>query len=387
MRIMDLILAAVGVAALYGGYLLFSQPGTATNVAVALPQRLPVVEVALVERADVEASVNQTALLKASSEVPVTTELAGRVVWINERFQLGQRLENGERIFELDAARLETDVIRAEADISAAEAERERLEKELTRISTLAERNISSQAALATTTANLAAAEAQLKQRNAALLSAELAQRQATITAPFDAVVAQETLSLGQFLQPGTEVGRLVAADEAELLVRLNAEQLYAVEQGEDLIGRRVTVTATDGSGAQKPGVISRIALTNEAATQTTGVLVTVSQPFDTRGGVFRINSLFDVSIPLPGSSDRLLSVPVAAVQTGDRIWGVVDGALTQIPAVLDRRAGDRMILRSGSLEVGMGVVTTRLPNAIEGLKVRVSSEGAQAALGESADQ
>ncbi|MFG5380460.1 efflux RND transporter periplasmic adaptor subunit [Yoonia sp. R2-816] len=384
---MDLILAAVGVAALYGGYLLFSQPGTATNVAVALPQRLPVVEVALVERADVEASVNQTALLKASSEVPVTTELAGRVVWINERFQLGQRLENGERIFELDAARLETDVIRAEADISAAEAERERLEKELTRISTLAERNISSQAALATTTANLAAAEAQLKQRNAALLSAELAQRQATITAPFDAVVAQETLSLGQFLQPGTEVGRLVAADEAELLVRLNAEQLYAVEQGEDLIGRRVTVTATDGSGAQKPGVISRIALTNEAATQTTGVLVTVSQPFDTRGGVFRINSLFDVSIPLPGSSDRLLSVPVAAVQTGDRIWGVVDGALTQIPAVLDRRAGDRMILRSGSLEVGMGVVTTRLPNAIEGLKVRVSSEGAQAALGESADQ
>ncbi len=387
MRILDLILAAVGVAALYGGYLLFSQPGTATNVAEALPQRLPVVEVALVERADVEASVNQTALLKASSEVPVTTELAGRVVWINERFQLGQRLERGERIFELDAARLETDVIRAEADISAAEAERERLEKELTRISTLAERNISSQAALATTTANLAAAEAQLKQRNAALLSAELAQRQATITAPFDAVVAQETLSLGQFLQPGTEVGRLVAADEAELLVRLNAEQLYAIEQGEDLIGRRVTVTATDGSGAQKPGVISRIALTNEAATQTTGVLVTVSQPFDTRGGVFRINSLFDVSIPLPGNSDRLLSVPVAAVQTGDRIWGVVDGALTQIPAVLDRRAGDRMILRSGSLEVGMVVVTTRLPNAIEGLKVRVSSEGAQAALGESADQ
>ncbi len=387
MRILDLILAAVGVAALYGGYLLFSQPGTATNVAEALPLRLPVVEVALVERADVEASVNQTALLKASSEVPVTTELAGRVVWINERFQLGQRLERGERIFELDAARLETDVIRAEADISAAEAERERLEKELTRISTLAERNISSQAALATTTANLAAAEAQLKQRNAALLSAELAQRQATITAPFDAVVGQETLSLGQFLQPGTEVGRLVAADEAELLVRLNAEQLYAVEQGEDLIGRRVTVTATDGSGAQKPGVISRIALTNEAATQTTGVLVTVSQPFDAAGGVFRINSLFDVSIPLPGNSDRLLSVPVAAVQTGDRIWGVVDGALTQIPAVLDRRAGDRMILRSQSLEVGMVVVTTRLPNAIEGLKVRVSSEGAQAALGESADQ
>ncbi len=387
MRILDLLLAAVGVAALYGGYLLFSQPRTATELAEALPTRLPVVEVALVERADVEASVNQTALLKASSEIPVTTELAGRVVWINERFQLGQRLERGERIFELDSARLETDVIRAQADISAAEAERERLEKELTRISTLAERNISSQAALATTTANLAAAEAQLKQRNAALLSAELAQQQATITAPFDAVVAQETLSLGQFLQPGTEVGRLVAADEAELLVRLNAEQLYAVEQGEDLIGRQVTVTATDGSGAQKPGVISRIALTNEAATQTTGVLVTVSQPFDTRGGVFRINSLFDVSIPLPGNSDRLLSVPVAAVQTGDRIWGFVDGALTQIPAVLDRRAGDRMILRSGSLEVGMAVVTTRLPNAIEGLKVRVSSEGAQAALGEGADQ
>lgn len=387
MRVRDLILAAAGLAALYGGYSLFSQPATTSDRVEAPTLRLPVVEVALVEQADVAASVNQTALLRASSEVPVTTELAGRVVWINDKFQLGQRLNRGERIFEIDPARLETDVIRAQADIQAAEAERERLQKELERTSALAERNISSQATLATTTANLASAQALLAQRNAALLAAQLALSQATITAPFDAVVAQETLSLGQFLQPGNEVGRLVAADEAELLVRLNAEQLSAIQQGGDLIGRQVMVSATDGSGSQKPGVISRIALTSEAATQTTGILVTVSSPFGAAGGVFRINSLFDVSIPLPNNAEALLSVPVAAVQTGDRIWGVVDGALTQIPATIVRRAGDRVVLRSQSLAVGTAVVTTRLPNAIEGLKVRVSANGFQAAHVEGADQ
>ena len=377
MRIVDVLFAGLGVVGLWGGYSLF----TATSddpIAEATQPRLPVVEVAAAEVAEVAPSVRQTALLRASSEVPVTSELSGRVVWINDTFQLGQTLEAGEEIFRLDSARLVTDVERASADVTSAEAELDRLQKEIVRVTALAEGNISTRATLATTEANLASAEATLLQRQAALRATEIALRQATITAPFDAVVSQETLSLGQFLQPGTDVGRLVARQQAELLVRLNADQLQAIQAGGDLVGSAATVRATDGSGAEKPGVIQRVALTNEASTQTTAVLIVVENPFSEDGGVFRINSLFEVAIPLRSDNARLLSVPVEAVQTGNRVWTIQDGGLAELSAQIDRRENDRIILQSDDIEPGMPLVTTRLPNAVEGLKVRVVAEAGE---------
>ena len=241
---------------------------------------------------------------------------------------------------------------------------------------------MSTQASLATTTANLAAAEATLGQRQAALTAAELVRDQAVLRAPFDAVVTQEALSVGQFVQPGTEVERLVASNSAELLVGLNAEQLGAIGADGALAGRAVTVHATDGSGAERPGRIERVALTSEAATQTVGVLVRVDDPLDPTRDIFRIGALYDVVIPLPDREGVLVSVPVSAVQTGDRIWTVRDGALELVAADLDRRDGDAVILRSDTLDPGDRVVTTRLPNAVSGLRVRVAG-GEVAGLGE----
>ncbi len=372
MRVLDSIFVLAGGAALFGGYTVFSNPPSAGQEATAQAPRLPLVETAPAEVVESVAGIRQTALLRAASEVVVTTEAAGRVAWVNPSFQLGERLPRGAEVFRLDAARLETDVARARADVDAAKAERARLLQELDRISTLVDRNVSSQTSLVTTQTNLAAAEAKVAQTEAAFLATELAVNEATIVAPFDAVVAAETLSEGQFLQPGTEVGRLVSADSAELLVRLNAEQLQKLEEGGDLIGRDVIVTATDGSGASKPGIIRRVALTSETATQTTAVLVSVDQPFSEDGGVFRLNSLFEAEFSIPNAPGRLLSVPVEAVQAENRIWVVEDGALRQVAATIDRRVNDRVLVQSEELLPGDSVLVTRLPAAIEGLKVGV---------------
>ena len=229
---------------------------------------------------------------------------------------------------------------------------------------------MSTDSTLDTAQANLAAAEARRDLTQAGLDAAKLDLEDATVVAPFDAVVASEALSLGQFVQPGTEVGRLVSATAAELVVRLNADQLKQVRNGEGLVGREVTVRATDGSGAEKTGT-----LTAETATQTTGVLVSVAEPVAADSGSLRLNTLLEVEVPFAGEPERLLSIPVAAIQTGDRIWAIRGGVLRPATAQIERRIGEFATISSDDLAQGDVVLLTRLPDAVDGLRVRIAED------------
>ena len=375
MRIVDIVFVIAGVGAVYGGFTLFANPPVGEVDAETSQPSLPLVETARVGVADDVASIRQTALLRPAAEVIVTAEGSGRVAEVNPEFELGGQLSEGDVIFRIETARLDTEVARAKADVTAAEAEVTRLAQDEARVSKLVDRNVSTTSTFDTVKANLAAAEARRDLAQAGLDAAQLALEDATVVAPFDAVVASEALSLGQFLQPGTEVGRLVSATAAELVVRLNTEQLKQVRNGEGLVGREVTVRATDGSDAEKTGTVERVALTAETATQTTGVLVSVADPFAMEGGVLRLNTLLEVEIPFAGEPERLLSVPVAAIQTGDRIWAVRDGVLRPAAAQIERRTGDFAIISSDDLTQGDVVLLTRLPDAVDGLRVRVAED------------
>ncbi|MEM6678877.1 MAG: efflux RND transporter periplasmic adaptor subunit [Pseudomonadota bacterium] len=375
MRLIDLFLALIGAVVLAGGALVFLNPPTEPPETDTPAPRLPLVEVASAALSDRRASVVQTALLRPAAEIVVTTEGTGRVVAVAPGFVLGGRLGKGAEIFRLEDARLRNDLARAEADIAATLAERDRLQADFARIDALVERNVSTASALDETQALLIAAEARLAQAEAARRTAQLTLDETVVRAPFDAVVTAEAISVGQFLQPGTEVGRLVLAERADLLLRLGVDQLQAVEKAGPLTGQTVSVRAADGSGAVKPGLIQRVAFTTEVATQTVGVIVTVADPFSPEGGVFRIGTLYEVEVAIPDRA-ALIAVPVEAIQTGNRVWAVEDGALREVDAVIDRRAGDVALLRTSDLAPGTPVLLTRLPNAIEGLRVRMAVGG-----------
>ncbi|MFB6259746.1 MAG: hypothetical protein ABEK42_03415, partial [Thiohalorhabdaceae bacterium] len=83
---------------------------------------------------------------------------------------------------------------------------------------------------------------------------------------------------------------------------------------------------------------------------------------------------------PRPG----LVAVPPAALYEQDRIYVVRDGRLA---ALTVERVGQkavaggpgRLLLRPEGLRSGDRVVTTQLPNASEGLRVRVADEAGDA--------
>ncbi|MEL6227587.1 MAG: hypothetical protein AAFR01_11315, partial [Pseudomonadota bacterium] len=65
----------------------------------------------------------------------------------------------------------------------------------------------------------------------------------------------------------------------------------------------------------------------------------------------------------------------VAAIQTGDRIWVIRDGVLRSAAATIARRTGDTATLSSDDLAPGDIVLLTRLPDAVDGLRVRIADD------------
>jgi len=81
-----------------------------------------------------------------------------------------------------------------------------------------------------------------------------------------------------------------------------------------------------------------------------------------------------DLELPL---QDDLIAVPHEAIYGGDRVY-VIDEHSRMRPASIDRvgetriAGNSQVLIRSDGLAAGSRVVTTQLPNAIDGLLVRV---------------
>ena len=221
----------------------------------------------------------------------------------------------------------------------------------------------------ATTKANLAAGEAQVRQSAAreALLAEQFANTR--VRAPFDAVVSDRYLDRGALVQPGTPILRLV--EEAPLLVqfRVPERDLAAVQTG------AAFDVATEATGDQTfSGAVRRVA--GEVRRNDRTVLV--------EGELAETDDLLlpgmyaDVSVSLR-DLDNALIVPGAALlervaMDGTRSTGVmvpVDGMAEWRPVTVEGRSGEYSAI-AGPIEAGEPVMTMGHNQLGHGAPVRV---------------
>lgn len=192
----------------------------------------------------------------------VRAEISGRVLAV--KAQRGGRVRRGELIVQLDPADLDARVRQAQAALDGAHAGRlqaqarlETLKRQSQRANLLAQAGagtvqISEDARAAVTEAEIAvkAAEGQQAQSQAALQLARVQRARSDFLAPFDGVLTELTVNLGDSLTPGAPVfkvlddGRLHVdavvdeADAARVRVGQSAELHLDALPGRDIAGR-----------------------------------------------------------------------------------------------------------------------------------------------------
>ena len=209
--------------------------------------------------------------LTAVDSVAVSTEVAGIIESLN--FDSGERVETGDILLELDKSvdQAELEGLRSEAELALIQFERAQ--------DLLPRRAISQ--------SEFDEARARLDSANAAVESQQARIRQKTIRAPFDGVLGLRTISVGQFLAPGSNIVELrrlapIYADftmperflpdlsvNQTIQVRTSAfDQVFtgkvtAIDAGVNDQTRAVPVRATldNTDGRLRPGMFARVTL------------------------------------------------------------------------------------------------------------------------------
>ena len=344
--------------------------------------------------------------LESPRRFTVVAPLAGRIDALPVRD--GQQVAEGELLVGLDEDDITPRVKQAEADLADARAQllSERLnhrndqqaltlerrlldnaEKSFKRVEQLVGRELVSRAELdnaqdiveraALTVATrqrsldshesrLAALQARTERAEAALDSMRRDAERSRFVAPFAGVVGNVQVAEGDQVNANAALLDFYPVDGMELratLPQIHAQAfLTALADGTALVAHTLE-TATPLSMT-----LARIA--GQADARGVEALFTLDQPATD----LRIGNLVAISVPKP-ASENSVALPYSAFYGNNTVYALEDGRMVRVEVqrVGETRQedGQRWILvRSEALQAGMQIITTHLPNALQGLKV-----------------
>lgn len=224
---------------------------------------------------------------QSERKVELKAEMSGRVV--NLPAAKGQMVKAGDPICELDVGARQARLDQAKAQLKQAKLEYDAsvaLEKKGHRSETQ-------------TAAALAAFEA--AEANIRLMEQELSYT--VMRAPFDGVVDNRLVSLGDYMTPGTPCAWVVAADPFLVVGAVAESQIAQVQPGTEGSAKLVTGETVDGK-------VTFLAAAADPQTRTFRVELTVANPdFKLRDGVTADIRVRSSSVPAMQMSPAILSL------------------------------------------------------------------------------
>lgn len=225
----------------------------------------------------------------------------------------------------------------------------------------------------------IAETEAKVARAEVARDRAAMELERTRVTAPFPGPVARVSVARGDQVTVGTPLVTLVDEDSVELRVPVPADQARDLRA---LIreGRSAVAEARIGNEiVHLP--LARLAGDQKDGSPVVDAFFRQDERLEVEGARMQVGQVLDVRLALP-AEDRLLSVPVQALYENDRIYRVEASRLVAMDAEVvgetEGEDGYRVLLRVPGIEAGHRIVTTQLPRAITGLRVRAVGGAAE---------
>lgn len=383
-----LAVLAIGVVGLV--LMLVLRPSPAR---VEPPRQVPTVTTVEARAASGAIRVRGSGTVRPSAEVTVAPQVAGRVAWVSPSYVSGGRVRRGEPLFRIEPADFENAVEAAEADVAQrrvgvmeAEEEVALAREEWARIARREglDPDPDSASALVLREPQLQAARAALQSAEARLEDATLALDRTWVRAPFDGVVREESVDLGQFVGAGQSVGRLFATEAVEIVVPMSDRQaaliggLWSARAGDEATRIPARVEADFGGRRWSwEAYVDRAETALDEETRTVDVVLRVPDAFgedpeQPDRPPLLLGTFTHAHIEGRGF-ERYFVIPAVALRDDGVVWVVrSDTLLAMTPVELIQRAEDSAYVR-GALEPGDPVVVSQLAYVTDGMTVRVA--------------
>lgn len=164
--------------------------------------------------------------VRASAEGELVGEVFGRVVWISPALAGGRFARDGETLIRLDPTDYAAAVDRAEALHGRSQSEAELARAQHARTRALVEHGVASSATLERDASAARVAEARVREARVDLEQARRDLSRTEIRAPYDSLVVERTVDLGQFVSRGVVLAKLHAIDYVEIRLPITEREL-----------------------------------------------------------------------------------------------------------------------------------------------------------------
>jgi len=316
-------------------------------------------------------------------KVVIKPQVTGQVIWQSESITIGGHVKEGDALIRIDPNDYELALAEVQSNFEQARFEREvesgrqviaeREWNELQPDLDVEEVNKS----LVLRKPHLRRAEALVEKAQNDIKIAELQRSRTVITAPFNAMVIEESVEVGQLLNPGSDICELVGTDEFWIQVTIPFAQLKWVrfpENGQLGAEAQVILDTGNGASAMWKGSVLRLLGDLDPLGRMARLVVSVTDPLNLSqktGSSFPLllGSYVEARIDA-GQLEDTLRIPRAALREGNQIWVVGDDHSLKILPATVLWPEKETVLISNNVAEGDQLIVSDLQVALPGMEV-----------------
>ncbi|MDJ0765466.1 MAG: HlyD family efflux transporter periplasmic adaptor subunit [Myxococcota bacterium] len=363
-----------------------------------------VVEVSPALPSDQQVKIHAMGNVMPARTVTLSPEISGKITYCNKKLVPGGRFRAGETVLKVDPKQYElylkqqrAAVARAEMELSmeqgrkaVAEQEWQLMEDDI--------RPTEEAKRLALRDIHLETAKATLASAQSSMAIAEMNRKRTVISAPFNALVTEKYVDMGQVVGPGVRLATLVDADTFWVGVSVPVHKLpwIKIPRGKKKNGSTALVTQEIGDGVNSiyQGRVVKLLSGVDPRGKMAQLLVEVENPLEPMATSADIHSsqrgdgegdgdlsfplLLDAAVTVEIHGPMLagtLEIPRHAVRKDDTVWVLTQDRKLSIREVqVLWTTVDKAYVR-GDIAPQENAITSRLDTPIAGMALRLEGE------------
>ena len=362
----------------------------------------PAAQAVLVEAIPAELStlnfiVHSQGAVEPRTETTLVAEVSGQIVSVSPNFIAGGFFREGEVLMQIDPSDYETALLRAQAALASRRAQyadqKARSEQALKDWENLGRQGEPSDLVLRKP--QLAEAQAGVQAAEAELQQAERDLQRTRIRVPYDGLVREKRVDVGQFVAAGTPLGVTFAIDIAEIRLPLSGSDLdYLNLPSATRLdnAQRVPVTLTADEGGVGGAWQGQIVRTEGVIDRTSRVLYAVAEVVDPYGVLGRsdrqelkVGTFVRAEIQGRQAEDVVV-LPRAVLRPDQTVLIANAERRLEVRPVTVARAEPRKVYISSGIEAGELVITTSMDAPIPGTQLAIAGAPSEVSPPQPAD-
>jgi membrane fusion protein, multidrug efflux system len=341
----------------------------------------PTVKVESIQSADYPVLITSFGEVTPLESTLISSQVAGEVTGWNENFVAGGLVLRGEILFSIEKDTYEAALLQAEANLSSAQAllieEQARANVAKQEAKNLPNNKVSD---LYLRIPQVLSAEAAVKSAQARLKIAQRDLANCEIKAPYDALVINRNVGVGQYVNQGAQVAVLNNVEKAEIIFPIAGFDNAFLPT--NVAGTPVTISTQGFDAISREGLIARDLGVIDQATRMSQLVVRIYDPYGIKNGLVALKYGSYVEVQFIGRTlQQVYRLPQELV-TNRTVW-IVDQDNKLEPRKVDiiREEGAYFLIGDG-LNNNDKIVITLPEYPQKGMEVKM----AQPSSGSSSD-